>query len=81
MNFEDAEKCYALALEFEQDDDGANELAEKIQQVIDDWISYRANRNEAAYERQQEALMEGGGPDDSAYRRSLIEAGRGHLLK
>jgi hypothetical protein len=34
-------------------------------------------RNEAAYER----LMESGGPDDSAYRRDIINAGRGHLLK
>lgn len=38
------------------------------------------NRNEAAWERQQEDLMESGGPDDSAYRRSLKLAGRGHLL-
>lgn len=38
-------------------------------------------RNEAAYERQQAALMESGGPDDSAYRRQMIDAGRGHLLK
>ena len=37
--------------------------------------------NEAAWERQQEALMESGGPDDSAYRRDMINAGRGHLLK
>jgi hypothetical protein len=38
-------------------------------------------RNEAAYERQQESLMESGGPDDSAYRRDVQNAGRGHLLK
>jgi hypothetical protein len=36
-------------------------------------------RNEAAWERQQER-MESGGPDDSAYRRDIIAAGRGHLL-
>lgn len=38
------------------------------------------NRAEAAYMRQQEALMESGGRDDSAYRRDMISAGRGHLL-
>jgi hypothetical protein len=37
--------------------------------------------NEAAWERQQESLMESGGPDDSAYRKDIIAAGRGHLLK
>jgi hypothetical protein len=25
--------------------------------------------------------MESGGPDDSAYRRDMINAGRGHLLR
>jgi len=39
------------------------------------------NRNEAAYERHQESLMESGGPDDSTYRRDMKAAGRGHLLK
>jgi hypothetical protein len=38
------------------------------------------NRNEAAWERQQESLIESGGPDDGAYRREMIAAGRGHLL-
>jgi hypothetical protein len=38
------------------------------------------SRNEAAWERQQESLMESGDPDDGAYRRNLINAGRGHLL-
>jgi hypothetical protein len=36
---------------------------------------------EAAYERQQERLMESGGPDDSGYRRDMVLAGRGYLLK
>ncbi len=36
---------------------------------------------EAAYERQQQSLMESGGPDDSSYRRDMIDAGRGHLLR
>lgn len=39
------------------------------------------DRNEAAWERQQQRLMESGGPDDSSYRRDIINAGRGHLLK
>lgn len=39
------------------------------------------NRNEAAWQRQQESLMESGGPDNSHYRKSMIEAGRGHLLR
>lgn len=38
------------------------------------------NRAEAAYERQQADLMESGGPDDAAYRRDMINAGRSHLL-
>jgi len=37
--------------------------------------------NEDAYDRAQERLMETGGPDDSSYRRQMIDAGRGHLLK
>ena len=39
------------------------------------------SRNEAAWERRQQSLMESGGPDDSSYRRDIISAGRGHLLK
>ncbi len=35
---------------------------------------------EAAWLAQQERLMESGSPDDSAYRRDMINAGRGHLL-
>jgi hypothetical protein len=38
-------------------------------------------RNEAAWERQQQSLMESGGTDDSHYRQSLKDAGRGHLLR
>lgn len=36
---------------------------------------------EDAYQRQQESLMEGGGPDDSGYRRDMVLAGRGYLLR
>lgn len=38
------------------------------------------NRAEAAYLDRQQSLMESGGLDDSAYRRDMIAAGRGHLL-
>jgi hypothetical protein len=38
------------------------------------------NRNEVAWMNQQESLMESGGPDDSQFRRDMINAGRGHLL-
>ncbi len=37
--------------------------------------------NEDAYDRAQERLRETGGPDDSSYRKQMIDAGRGHLLK
>jgi predicted RNA-binding Zn-ribbon protein involved in translation (DUF1610 family) len=43
--------------------------------------SCRENRDEAAYDRQQEKLMENGGVDDSAYRRDMKFSGRGYLLK
>jgi len=39
------------------------------------------NRAEAAWCDQQRRLMESGGPDDSAYRRDMKAAGRGHLLR
>lgn len=38
------------------------------------------NADEAAYDRQQERLMETGGVDDSREREQLRDAGRGHLL-
>ncbi len=46
-------------------------------EAIENWHD---NRAEAAWVAHQESLMESGGPDDSAYRRSLVAAGRGHLL-
>lgn len=38
------------------------------------------NAAEAAWCAQQERMMESGGPDNSAYRREMVAAGRGHLL-
>lgn len=40
----------------------------------------RENRAESAWMAQQERLMSDGGVDDSAYRRDMIAAGRGHLI-
>jgi hypothetical protein len=39
------------------------------------------NRLEDAYQRSQDSLTESGGPDDSAHRKQLVGAGRGHLLR
>ena len=44
-------------------------------------VMLREAANEDAYDRAQERLMETGGPDDSSYRKQMIDAGRGHLLK
>lgn len=48
---------------------------------IDAVENWHDNRAEAAYQERQERLMESGGPDDSAYRRDMINAGRGHLIR
>lgn len=47
----------------------------------DECESCRDNAAEAAWLAQQERLAETGGSDDSAYRRDMIAAGRGHLLR
>lgn len=47
---------------------------------IDAVANWHDNRDEAAWVEHQERLMESGGPDDSAYRRDMVAAGRGHLL-
>lgn len=48
---------------------------------IDAVENWHDNRAEAAWVERQESLMESGGPDDSAYRRDMIAAGRGHLIR
>lgn len=58
-----------------------DEAKELVARSVDRFEGILQNRAEAAYERQQERLMESGGPDDSAYRRAMKEAGRGHLLR
>jgi hypothetical protein len=59
--------------------DGA--FAAAIQDAKRERENQASNAAEAAWERQQQSLMESGGPDDSAYRRDMINAGRGHLLR
>jgi phosphatidylserine/phosphatidylglycerophosphate/cardiolipin synthase-like enzyme len=44
-------------------------------------LSQYENRMEDAYQRQQERLMENGGPDDSQFRKDMHAAGRAHLLR
>lgn len=58
-----------------------DEAKNLLQDAAGDYEAELENRAEAAWERQQQSLMESGGPDDSAYRRDLINAGRGHLLR
>lgn len=64
------------------DDDFHEEVARgrTLFACIDAVENWRDNRAEAAWVERQERLMESGGPDDSAYRRDMINAGRGHLL-
>jgi len=64
--------------EFELNEADAKEV---LDDAFREHLGHIHNRAEAAYERQQEKLMENGGPADSDYRRSLKEAGRGHLLR
>jgi len=75
-------KCFDLAEEFLSDTDTfhihnkarCNELAALIQQTIEDFIADALSN----YEPSDTSTSE---PDDSSYRRDMINAGRGHLLK
>jgi len=78
-------KCFELACHFLsgnecRTDEDHDELAQVIQDAIESWLNDRENSAEAAYHDHQQSLMEGGGSDDSAYRRDMTEAGRSHLL-
>lgn len=58
-------------------------MAEAIAEARDELSERRAaadNAAEAAYLDRQQSLMESGCHDDSAYRRDIIQAGRGHLV-
>ena len=64
--------------EWEATEQDARNLAADL---VTEFLARAENRNEAAYDAYQARLMESGGPDDSAYRRDMKLAGRGHLLK
>lgn len=49
--------------------------------VTDDFDEELDNAAEAAWCAHQERLMETGGPDDRAYRLTMVAAGRGHLVR
>lgn len=72
---------YFLGSKNLRDKDSEDELAQCVQDAVEGWFADQERKNEAAYERQQQSLMESGGPDDSSYRRDIIAAGRGHLLR
>ena len=69
--------CRLLLDEYELTQEQIANLAKDIPGECE---AMRDNAAEAAWCAQQERLMESGGPDNSTYRRQLIEAGRGHLL-
>lgn len=55
--------------------------ADPLVSLIED-ISEAINaEEERGWTQHYERLMESGGPDDSAYRRDMKDAGRGHLLR
>lgn len=54
--------------------DEAQEIAAQIGNELQ-------NEDERRHESMQKRLMESGGSDDSAYRRDMKDAGRGHLLR
>lgn len=70
--------CEVLLDEFEQTPE---QIADLVKCIVDECQAMTENRAEEAWQRQQEDLMESGRPDDSAYRRQMHEAGRGHLLR
>ena len=49
--------------------------------VTDDFDEELDNAAEAAWCAHQERLIEGGGPDDRHFRKSIAAAGRGHLVR
>lgn len=57
------------------------EIANLAKDIPGECQNMADNAAEAAWCAQQERLMESGGPDNSAYRKAMTEAGRFHLLK
>lgn len=69
--------CEILAEYFlgtERNSDEVRDLAQHVQDAVEEWIGDWERRNEAASEKRSE-------PDDSSYRRDMINSGRGHLLR
>jgi hypothetical protein len=62
------------------DDFTATGTCQTVFEAIEAVENWHDNCAEAAWVQHQQDLMESGGPDDSAYRRDMIAAGRGHLL-
>ena len=56
------------------------QIALLAQNLGEEAAAIMEERNEAAYMRHQESLMESGGNDET-YRKHMKDAGRGHLLK
>ena len=57
-----------------------DEIANLARSIEGECKAILEKRNEAAWMDRQQSLMESGGIDDSAYRRNMKLAGRGHLL-
>lgn len=70
--------CRQLLDEWEM---SPEEIANLAEGIPGECAAMADNRAEAAWMDRQQSLMESGGPDDSAYRRSVIAAGRGHLVR
>ena len=58
-----------------------DEIANLAKDIPGECRAMADNRNESAWMDHQQSLMETGGPDDSAFRRDMKNAGRGHLLR
>lgn len=70
--------CEVLLDDYEQTPEQIENLAKDLLRECKCIIE---NRAEAAWEDRQQSLMESGGPDDSAYRQSMKDSGRGHLIR
>jgi hypothetical protein len=70
--------CKLLLDEWDLDEEQVADLAADLAK---EFLEHMMARNEAAWERRYGDLAETGGVDDSHYRQSMIDAGRGHLLK
>lgn len=72
------EVCKLLLDEYELT---ADQIANLAKDLPRECAGMSDNRAEAAWMDRQQSLMESGGGDAPSYRRNMIEAGRGHLLR